>query len=160
MLVVYDPSLGFTTGGGWFYWPGPAGQPPTTDKTNFGYTMKYNKKGENIQGSLLMIRHLSDGSGAIYRVKSNALDGLALSPATSPYGYASFSGKSTYAAPGIDNKGGIAFKVYVEDNTEPGIGPDKFWIQVTNGLSMSSPGSGNAVSIKGGNIVVPHTNTK
>lgn len=21
VLVVYDPSLGFTTGGGWFYWP-------------------------------------------------------------------------------------------------------------------------------------------
>jgi hypothetical protein len=30
VLVVYDPSLGFTTGGGWFYWPG------TGEKTNFG----------------------------------------------------------------------------------------------------------------------------
>ena len=39
MLVVYDPSLGFTTGGGWFIWPDGSG-----DKTNFGYTMKYNKK--------------------------------------------------------------------------------------------------------------------
>jgi predicted extracellular nuclease len=30
-FTVYDPSLGFATGGGWFYWPG------TTDKTTFGF---------------------------------------------------------------------------------------------------------------------------
>ncbi|HSF80859.1 MAG TPA: S8 family serine peptidase, partial [Anaerolineales bacterium] len=73
VLVVYDPSLGFTTGGGWFYWPG------TTDKTNFGYNLKYNKRGTNVQGNLLLIRHMPDGS--IYRVKSNALNGLALGDA-------------------------------------------------------------------------------
>ncbi|MBW6516875.1 MAG: cadherin-like domain-containing protein, partial [ANME-2 cluster archaeon] len=70
VLVIYDPSLGFTTGGGHFLWP------ETGEKTNFGYTMKYNKKGTNIQGNLLLVRHLPDGT--IYRVKSNALYGLAL----------------------------------------------------------------------------------
>ncbi len=78
VLVVYDPSLGFTTGGGWFFWPG-TDDPETGyrgDRTTFGYTMKYNKAGKNLQGSLLLIRHLEDDS--IYRVKSNALDGLAL----------------------------------------------------------------------------------
>lgn len=49
-------------------------------KTNFGYTMKYNKKGTNIQGSFLLITHLSDGS--IIRMKSNALYGLATPMAT------------------------------------------------------------------------------
>jgi hypothetical protein len=87
VLVVYDPSLGFTTGGGWFYWPG------TGDRTNFGYTMKYNKKGSKVQGSLLLIRHLADGS--IYRVKSNAVDGLALGDGGA-YRWATFGGKSTY----------------------------------------------------------------
>jgi hypothetical protein len=75
VVVVYDPSLGFTTGGGWFYWPGSedgsSGYPG--DKTNFGYSMKYNKSNlKNIQGSLLLIRHLPDGSK--YRIKSNALE--------------------------------------------------------------------------------------
>jgi YbbR domain-containing protein len=153
VLVVYDPSLGFTTGGGWFFWPG------TDDKTNFGFTMKYNKKGQNVQGSLLMIRHLDDGT--IYRVKSNALDGLALSPTSSTTGWATFSGKSTYFAPGmLQPEGNHAFMVYAEDNTEPGTGVDKFWIQVTNGLSLSSPAADNAVNISGGNIVVPHSAKK
>ena len=30
VFTVFDPSLGYTTGGGWFYWP------DTQDKTNFG----------------------------------------------------------------------------------------------------------------------------
>ena len=54
VLLVMDPSLGFTTGGGWFYWPG------TDEKTNFGYTMKYDKKAESAKGSFLLIRHVSE----------------------------------------------------------------------------------------------------
>lgn len=42
-----------------------------------------------VQGSLLLIRHLPDGS--IYRVKSNALYGLALSGPEAAFGWASFS---------------------------------------------------------------------
>ena len=153
-LTVYDPSLGFTTGGGWFYWPG------TQDKTNFGYTMKYNNKGTNLQGSLLMIRHTSGGN--IYRLKSNALTGLALSPANSDKGYATFSGKSTfYNSLTLVNNGNQDFVVYVEDNNEPGSGVDKFWIQ-TNGLPdpLGTPASSTtAVNINRGNIVVPHINS-
>jgi hypothetical protein len=153
VLVVYDPSLGFTTGGGWFYWPG------TEDKTNFGFNMKYNKKGQNVQGSLLMIRHLADGT--IYRVKSNALYGLALSPMNSDTGYATFAGKSTYQEPGwADPIGNYVFTVYVEDNNEPGTGIDAFWIQVTGGLSMDSPSTTYAEELDGGNIVVPHSSAK
>src|SRR5207244_6780788 len=60
VVTVYDPSLGFTTGGGTIAWPG------TGEKTNFGYTMKYNRNLTNVQGSLLLIRHVADGS--IYRM--------------------------------------------------------------------------------------------
>jgi hypothetical protein len=87
VLVIYDPGLGFTTGGGWFYWPG------TDYRTNFGYTMKYNKKGQKVRGNLLLISHLPDGTK--YRVKSNALYGLALGETTrdgETCGWASFSG--------------------------------------------------------------------
>ncbi|MFW9805050.1 MAG: tandem-95 repeat protein, partial [Candidatus Thorarchaeota archaeon] len=127
VLVVYDPSLGFATGGGWFYWP-DSDDPDTGypgDKTNFGFTMKYNKKGTNVQGSLLLIRHMTDGS--IYRVKSNALYGLAVGD-EGDFGWASFSGKSTYKEPDWpEPKGNYEFVVYVEDWDEPGTGTDRFW---------------------------------
>ena len=96
-FTVYDPSLGHTTGGGWFYWPG-SDDPETGypgDRTNFGYTMKYGRNGKTLKGNLLMIRHLRDGT--MYRLKSNALDALALGEdPTVPMGWASFSGKATY----------------------------------------------------------------
>jgi uncharacterized repeat protein (TIGR01451 family) len=154
VLTVYDPSLGFTTGGGWFYWPG------TNDKTNFGYTMKYNKKATKVQGSLLVIRHLPDGS--IYRLKSNSLDGLALGD-ENDYGWATFSGKATYLGAGmIEAEGNHRFIVYVEDHGEPGAGFDRFWLEtqdkdgaVVGDLSLEPTAAANAVTIEGGNIVVP-----
>ncbi|MCJ7736592.1 MAG: PKD domain-containing protein, partial [Anaerolineae bacterium] len=158
VLVVYDPSLGFTTGGGWFYWPDTAiaetGYPG--DRTTFGFTMKYNKKATNIQGNLLLIRHMADGT--IYRVKSNALYGLALGEVkTIPMGWASFSGKSTYLEPGwTDPKGNYEFVVYVEDRNEPGTGVDRFWIEVLGGLALPRDAVTYTVILERGNLVVPH----
>jgi hypothetical protein len=167
VLVVYDPSLGFATGGGWFYWPGTEDQEIDYlgDRTNFGFTMKYTKKLTNLQGNLLIIRHLQDGT--IYRVKSNALYGLSLGKLDSngePFGWASFSGKSTFLEPGwLVPEGNYEFIVYVEDRNEPGSGVDGFWIQIRDkdgnlvgGMSMLSPATNNAEKLKGGNIVVPH----
>jgi hypothetical protein len=156
VLVVYDPSLGFTTGGGWFYWP------DTDERTSFGYVMKYNKKMRNVKGSLLIIRHKEDGS--IYRVKSNALDGLAIGDLDSGGdGWASFAGKSTYIEPGWPKPlGNYRFIVYTEDWNEPGAGHDNFWLEITDralvpdeDMSMDRPGHENTVTIVGGNIVVP-----
>jgi PKD repeat protein len=158
VLTVYDPSLGFTTAFGWFYWPGT-----TTDKTNFGYTMKYNKKATNLRGSLLLVRHVPDGT--IYRVKSNALDGLSLGEAGDPvYGWASFSGKCTYKDPAEEPVGNHQFLVYVEDHGEPDAGQDRFWIEVRDGdgnvivdLSMDREAMDHTEALGGGNIVVPPT---
>lgn len=158
VFVVYDPSLGFTTGGGWFYWPG------TMEKTNFGYTMKYNKNGTKVQGSLLLIRHV--GPGAKYRVKSNALYGLSLGEAGDPtYGWASFGGKCTYKDPTmVEAEGNHTFVVYVEDHGEPGGGADQFWIEVADKdaniipeMSMDRDAPDHTETLDGGNIVVPHT---
>ena len=153
VVTVFDPSLGFTSGGGWFNWPG------TGDRTNFGYTMKYNKKGKNLQGNLLLIRHLPDGTK--YRVKSNALDGLALGNGGA-FDWASFTGKATYLEPGWpDPIGNHGFTVYVEDHGVPGA--DRVWIEVMDhddnvigASSMARPATSSAVVIEGGNIVVPH----
>ena len=152
-LVVYDTSLGFTTGGGSFYWPG------SNDRTTFGYTMKYNKKATKVQGNLVLIRHLPDGS--IYRLKSNAIDGLALGEESS-FGWASFSGKTTYKEPSwLEAQGNYTFTAYVEDHGEPG-SSDRFWIEVRDkdgnvvaDLSVASGAPANAETLQGGNIVVP-----
>jgi hypothetical protein len=158
VLVVYDPGLGFTTGGGWFYWPG------TTEKTNFGYTMKYNKKGTKVQGSLLLIRHVAPGEK--YRVKSNALYGLSIGEAGDPvFGWATFSGKCTYKDPTMDEaEGNHEFLVYVDDHGEPGKDVDQFWIEVYDkddnviaAMSMDRDAPDNTETLGGGNIVVPHT---
>jgi hypothetical protein len=160
VLTVYDPSLGFTTGGGWFYWP------DTDDKTNFGYTMKYGKNGRNVKGSVLIMRHLADGTK--YRFKSNALEGLAVGESTSPeFGWASFTGKGTYLEPGwSDPVGNHKFTTYVEDHGDPGTGADRIWFEVLDkdgmvlsGFSMVSPATANAETIDGGSIVVPHSNS-
>ena len=132
VVVVYDPSLGFTSGGGWFYWPG------TDEKTKFGYAMKYAKKGTKAKGSLLLIRHLKDGS--IYRVKSNALYGLALGEGDG-YGWATFSGKATYLEPGmLEAEGNHEFVFYVEDYEEPGIGADQVWLEMHDKARSVYPG--------------------
>jgi len=121
--------------------------------------MKYNKKGQKVKGSLLLIRHTAEGN---YRVKSNALNGLALGD-TGAFTWASFSGKATYLEPGWPEPiGNYQFLVYVEDRGEPGAGVDRFWIEVQDKdrnpatLSMPRGAVDHAESLVGGNIVVPH----
>jgi uncharacterized repeat protein (TIGR01451 family) len=152
VLTVFDPSLGFTTGGG-TYTDGNG------DRVNFGYTMKYNKKRTNVQGSLLVIRHTPDG---VYRLKSNKIEGLALGSATD-FSWASFTGKATYQEPGwADAIGNYEFVAYVEDHGTPGAGADRFWVtairdgELATGLSLLDTATKNARTLTGGNIVVPH----
>ncbi|MHC5112464.1 MAG: cadherin-like domain-containing protein [Planctomycetota bacterium] len=189
VFVVFDPSLGFTTGGGWFIWPGSEDPDLLTcgpdgyagDRTNFGFNMKYNKKRKNVQGSLLLMRHTVDtaclGAGN-YKVKSNALDGLAIGEATDAggnYGWAAFSGKATYREPGLDTEGNHTFLTYVEDHGDQGCGQDpvdEFWIEVRDKdgivvLEINGPNSdpagdngsdGDDEPIMCGQIIVPHEN--
>jgi hypothetical protein len=155
-FTVYDPSLGFATGGGWFYWPG------TNDKTTFGFVMKYNKGGTSPKGTLVVVRHL-DG-GKIVKLKSNALTALALQTING-CGIATFSGKATYmvwdaAAGSYVTSGGKSFTVYAKDCNNPGTGSDYFWIRSFGSLVMSDTASSYAVILGGGNIAVPHTTGK
>ncbi len=158
VLTVFDPSLGFTTGGGTFRWPG------TDDRTNFGFNVKYHRRGKGAKGGLILIRHLADGT--IFRLKSNKMTALAIGEVSGadPYGWASFTGKAIYLEPGWpDPIGNHEFVAYVEDHGTPGAGSDRFWIEVIDrdGLvvaasSMAEPAFANAETIEGGNIVVPH----
>lgn len=50
------------------------------------------------------------------------------------FGFASFSGKTTYMEPEVDgNVGNHTFVAYVEDHGEPGAGTDRFWLEIRDG---------------------------
>jgi len=156
VLTIFDPSLGFTTGGGHIAWPGDE------HKTNFGFTVQYGKKRGSAKGSLLVMKHLPDGTK--YRVKSNAMIGLAVGDEID-FGWASFTGKCTFQDPTmVDPEGNYSFVAYVEDLGEPGTGADRIWLQVFDKsdtliteFSLPDAAVDNAETINGGNIVVPHS---
>lgn len=189
VFVVYDPSLGFTTGAGWFYWPGTADSEFTAcgemgylgDKTNFGFNMSYNKKRRAAKGSMMLLRHTVDArclDAGSYKVKSNAIDGMALGDGEDAegrsYGWATFGGKSTFREPGLEELGNHGFMVYVEDHGGQGCAQDpsdEFWIQARNKegrvvLEVNGPDAdpagtdaasdGDDEPIACGNIAVPH----
>ncbi|MCB0105971.1 MAG: inorganic diphosphatase [Caldilineaceae bacterium] len=153
VVTIYDPSLGFTNGGGAFEWPG------SSDETGFGFSIEYNKNGKNVKGKLLVTRHLPDGS--FYQLKSNSLDGLTLG-AEGSYTWTTFSGKATYQGPDMESpEGNYTFIVYAEDHGESG---DRFWLQVKDKtgnvvteLSFAEAATANALLISDGNISVPGT---
>jgi hypothetical protein len=147
VVQVTDPSLGFATGGGWITLGG--------DRVNFGFQAKatVNKTKTNYQGSVLVIRHLPDGS--IIRAKSNVFDGYAIVGTT-----ATFTGKATYSVNGT-SLGNFTFTGYAEDNGTPGKGVDKFGFYLAsagNQIATSTTLAGlpaSAIVLGGGNIQVP-----
>jgi hypothetical protein len=165
VVTIYNPTDGFTTGGGTFTYNGV--------RVDFGFNAKTLKSGQ-AQGSVLTIFHYATGN---YVVKSNSMNPVAISPipGTTPTLYsATLTGKATYAVPPWDPPlspwcpadrkcGNYSFTVYVEDRKEPGAGYDKYWIEVKDpggavvGMVSMSRSAGQAVPvvISGGNIQVP-----
>lgn len=147
VISVYDPSLGFVTGGGKF-----------TDsdgtRVSFGMSFTYTGKGKTgFRGGWVVVKHLADGG--VCRVKSNSMSAPAVNGTT-----ASLSGKTNYTcvdANGVTtaSAGNISAVGYVEDNGTSGAGQDKFWIDAYGTLKMPSPAVSNAKTLSGGNIQVP-----
>jgi hypothetical protein len=133
ILTVYDPTLGFTTGGGTIMHDGiPA---------SFGFSVKYLKNGQT-QGSLLYIEHRSSGD---VKLKSNAMQSLAI---VSNIGV--ILGKATLGA-----VGNYGFMATVLDAGEPGTA-DQFGLQVTAPDEQIVPDlTFSMETLTGGNIQVP-----
>ncbi|WP_147303601.1 S8 family serine peptidase [Rhodohalobacter sp. SW132] len=152
VFTLYDPSQGFTTGGGTFELEG--------DRVNFGFVMRYNPAGRNLQGNLLLVRHHSNGTTS--RLKSNALGVLTLGSG-SGFGWASFDGRSTYTSwdSSSDNyvtAGNQAFTVYLEDYGDSGISTDRIWVKGSGAFNMAGTlgtASNNTEVLTGGTISVP-----
>lgn len=133
VLVVYDPSLGFVTGGGHLIHNGY--------KATVGLNIKYLKSG-NAQGSLLYIEHRPTGNVV---VKSNNLGNMAIVG-----NEALPTGKAT-----VNGAGNHTFIARIIDNGEPGFA-DRF------GLRVTSPAGAilvdltfDPIQLSGGNFSVP-----
>jgi hypothetical protein len=137
-------------------------------KNNFGFNVKYNKGGTNLQGNINTIfRRTENGIVRTYQIKGNAMTSLSVDPsvtATHPYPTATFNGKANItditnplATSSVD--GGATLQVTMTDAGEPG-SSDKIGIVVYNkagGVWFSSNWNGTKTIeqlLGGGNLLV------
>ena len=136
VLAIYDPSLGFTTGGGRVI------NPATGNIVHFGFNFKYDKK--TFKGQMLVMEHTPDG---VVKLKSNSLSSLSIVGSQ-----AIILGKASI----MNGSGNLSFRLNVTDNGEPGTS-DKFGLKLTmpNGSVIPGFTIDPPQTIAGGNIQVP-----
>jgi len=160
VCVAKPLASGFITGGGYLVTSTSAGVHPGTAglKNNFGFNVKFNKSGTNLQGN---INTIIRSGGRVYQVKGNSMTSLAVSP-TLPI--ATFNGKASLTditdpsnPLGLD--GNATLQVMMTDSGEPGVN-DSLAIMVwdkTGALWFSSRWTGTQTAkqvLGGGNIQV------
>jgi hypothetical protein len=168
VVTVSKPGCDFITGGGYIISESSVGQLAADDgsRFNFGFNIKFNRQGTNLQGRLTVIvrRVEADGMLHVYRIKGNRMTSLGFNPGDN---FAEFTGKANVAdVTDPDNPvsvfGNGDFRMIVTDNGEPGTGVDLIGLQLTandGSLIFSSNWDGIQTAqqlIDGGNIKV-HT---
>jgi len=148
MVVVYDPSAGFVTGGGWIDSPEGAlpFDPTLMGKANFGFVSKY-KKGASIPTGNTEFQFHAGG----LNFHSKNYDWLVVTGSS----YAKFKGIGTI----LDVSGEYKFMLWAGDSE-----PDTFRIRIWAENEETTEetviyDNGNDQSIGGGNIIV-HTGKK
>lgn len=169
VITVSKPLDNFITGGGYLILSSSAGLYPggPDTKNNWGFNVKYNKSGTNLQGHINIIVRNED---RVYQIKGNAMTSLAVKPspcpaatATSPC-IASFNGKAniqdiTDPLNPISIAGNGTLQVTMADKGETG-SSDTIGITLWNrsgGLWFSSNWNGTVTveqALGGGNLVV------
>jgi len=153
-IVVYDPSAGFVTGGGWLMvgTGSYSANPSLSGKANFGFVSKY-QKGANIPTGDTEFQF----QVASFNFKSTVYEWLVISGQKAQY-----KGSGT-----INGSGDYGFLLTETDGDAPGgpSGPDKFRIKVWNKSTSAivfdnamgnsdDIDSANPQAIGGGSIVV------
>jgi len=143
MIVVYDPSGGFVTGGGWIDSPAGAlvADPTAEGKASFGFVAKYNKKTKMPEGNTEFVFKAGD-----INFHSNDYDWLVVNQGGSN---AQFKGTGT-----INGLGEYKFMIWAKDGE-----PDAFRIKIWEenaGTETIVYDNGFAQALGGGSIVV-HT---
>jgi hypothetical protein len=127
-VVTVSKPIGtnFITGGGYLVLTDKsAGQYAGGEglKTNFGFNVKYNKSGKNLQGKVNLIIRAADGK--VYQIKANSMDTLTVNNANPLARTAVFTSKASVTditnplAP-VSLGGGHSFQMKLTDNGEPG----------------------------------------
>lgn len=151
LLVFYENSGQFATGGGWVDDPGGS-------KGNFGFTARYLKKGQ-VQGHAAYVyRGVYQGEQADFIIKSNALNGLAFGGVSYPIPV-TLQGKCTLqinrSSDGslLYSEGNATFQVMVVDSGDNSAGGDTFSIVVydRNGVTYKEVPTS---PLGGGNVVI------
>lgn len=153
MIVVYDPTGGFVTGGGWINSPAGAFtlNPALVGKANFGFVSKYQKGATTPTGQTEFQFHVAN-----LNFHSSSYDWLVVAGAKAQY-----KGTGT-----VNGEGDYGFMLTATDEqVTGGGGVDKFRIKIWNkatGVMVYDNQLGDAddaaatLAIAGGNIVV-HT---
>ena len=146
MIVVYDPSAGFVTGGGWIDSPEGAyvPDPLLTGKANFGFVSKYKKGADVPEGNTEFQFHAGDLNFHSDRYKWLIVTGS---------NYAKFMGIGT-----INGAGEYKFKIWAGDD-EPDTFRIKIWEEDEFGVETVIYDNGMDQAIGGGSIVI-HTKNK
>jgi hypothetical protein len=133
-------------------------------KTNFGFNVKYNKTGKNLQGNMNYIfRSIVNGVVHTYQIKSNAMISLGVNTKNPLMQTAVFVSKAnltdiTNPLSPVSLGGNLKLQVNLTDTGEPGIN-DKIAITLWNGSTLlySSCWTGSSTLetvLGGGNLVV------
>ena len=166
MITVYKPEGDFITGGGYIVPNNSGGMYASTDglKTNFGFNVKYNKKGNKLKGHMnIIFRRLETDGIHVYQIKSNSVQSLGVDASDPDVQYAQFITKAnltdkTDPLYPVSLGGNLTLKVDLTDNGEPG-SEDEIAFNLTDGSTLlySSNWTGISTSelvLTGGNIVV------
>ncbi len=142
MVVVYDPSAGFVTGGGWI--DSPAGaytpDPDLTGKANFGFVSKYKKGATTPTGNTEFQFHAGD-----LNFHSSSYEWLVVTGSD----YARFKGSGT-----INGMGDYKFMLWARDSA-----PDTFRIRIwteDDGSETVEYDNGSDQAVGSGSIII-HT---
>jgi hypothetical protein len=174
VVTVYKPNGDFITGGGYIVPTKSVGsmKGDAGSKTNFGFNVKFNKSGTNLQGNLNFIfrRTEADGKQHVYQVKSNAMQSLGVNASNLKRQTANFVSKGnitdiTNPTAPIALGGNKYMYINMVDNGEPGT-KDSISFVLVNGtddptvlanIIYSSNWTGTKtemMNLTGGNLVV------
>jgi len=165
VVTVAQPGNNFITGGGYLVLTSSGGQKAgdSGKKNNFGFNVKYNKTGTNLQGNINTIIRRTEPDGVhVYQIKGNSMTSLSVDATT---GKATFNGKAsiqdiTNPLVPLSVDGNATLQVTMTDAGEPG-SSDKIAITVWNkagGLWFASnwSGTGTVEQLLGGGNLIAH----
>jgi HYR domain-containing protein/PKD domain-containing protein len=158
MVVVYDPSAGFVTGGGWINSPPGAypADPSLVGKANFGFVSKY-KKGQSTPSAPEGETEFQFKAGSL-NFHSTSYEWLVISGAK-----AQFKGWGT-----INDTGSYGFMLTSTDGqVNGGGGQDKFRMKITNKVTgvvvydsqLGASDTDAATTLIAGGSIVIHTSS-